>query len=68
MLFDINDQPEDHGVTQGKESRRRAFAGYVDAIQRVQSLSLNLRLSLLDDLGLIATLRWYAERHSSEPG
>lgn len=32
------------------------------AIQQVRNLSLDLRPSLLDDLGLIATLRWYLDR------
>ncbi len=34
------------------------------ALQQVRSLSLDLRPSLLDDLGLVATLRWYVDRQS----
>jgi PAS domain S-box-containing protein len=34
------------------------------AIQQVHSLSLDLRPSMIDDLGLVATLRWYAERQA----
>jgi PAS domain S-box-containing protein len=33
-----------------------------DAIQQVHDLSLDLRPSLLDDLGLVAALRWYVDR------
>jgi signal transduction histidine kinase len=40
-------------------------AGIVDrALQQVRDLSLNLRPSLLDDLGLIAALRWYVDREA----
>jgi PAS domain S-box-containing protein len=34
------------------------------ALEQVRSLSLDLRPSLLDDLGLVATLRWYAVRQA----
>lgn len=34
------------------------------AIHQVHNLSLNLRPLMLDDLGLVATLRWYAARQS----
>jgi PAS domain S-box-containing protein len=44
-------------------------AGIVDrALQQVRDLSLNLRPSLLDDLGLIAALRWYADREARRAG
>jgi len=33
-------------------------------LQQVRSLALDLRPSLLDDLGLVPTLKWLAERHS----
>ncbi|HEX6827352.1 MAG TPA: sensor histidine kinase, partial [Burkholderiales bacterium] len=39
-----------------------------DAIQRVRNRSLDLRPSLLDDLGLIPTIRWFLERHASHAG
>jgi PAS domain S-box-containing protein len=40
-------------------------AGIVDrALQQVRDLSFNLRPSLLDDLGLIAALRWYVDREA----
>lgn len=39
-----------------------------DAIQRVRNRSLDLRPTLLDDLGLVPTIRWYLERHASQAG
>jgi PAS domain S-box-containing protein len=38
------------------------------AIQQVRNLSLDLRPSMLDDLGLIATIRWYADRQAQRAG
>ena len=37
-------------------------------MQAVRSLSLELRPSVLDDLGLAAALRWYADRQSRRAG
>jgi PAS domain S-box-containing protein len=38
------------------------------ALQQVRNLSLDLRPSLLDDLGLVATLRWYVDRQAQWAG
>jgi PAS domain S-box-containing protein len=38
------------------------------ALQQVHDLSLDLRPSLLDDLGLVAALRWYVDRVASRAG
>ncbi len=38
------------------------------ALQRVRDLSLELRPSLLDDLGLVAALRWYVDRQARRAG
>ncbi len=38
------------------------------AIQQVRDLSLDLRPSLLDDLGLVAALRWCADRQARRGG
>jgi signal transduction histidine kinase len=38
------------------------------ALQQVRSLSLDLRPSLLDDLGLIVALRWYVDRQTQRAG
>jgi len=38
------------------------------ALQQVRDLSLDLRPSLLDDLGLVAALRWYLDRQAQRAG
>ncbi|MFH1125343.1 MAG: histidine kinase [Pseudomonadota bacterium] len=38
------------------------------AVQQVRNLSLDLRPSLLDDLGLVAALRWYVDRQAQRSG
>lgn len=37
-------------------------------LEQVRELSLNLRPPMLDDLGLIPTLRWYVQRYSQRTG
>jgi PAS domain S-box-containing protein len=37
-------------------------------LQQVRSLSLDLRPSLLDDLGLVPALRWYVDRQAQQAG
>jgi signal transduction histidine kinase len=41
---------------------RDAIASVDEAMQRVRDLALDLRPSVLDDLGLTAALRWYGDR------
>ena len=38
------------------------------AIQQVRALSVDLRPSLLDDLGVVAALRWYVDRQGQRAG
>jgi signal transduction histidine kinase len=38
------------------------------ALEQVRNLSLDLRPSLLDDLGLVAALRWYVDRYTQRTG
>ncbi|MBD1914596.1 MULTISPECIES: PAS domain S-box protein [Cyanophyceae] len=38
------------------------------ALQQVRNLSLDLRPSMLDDLGLVPALRWYINRHAERSG
>ncbi|WP_017302076.1 PAS domain S-box protein [Nodosilinea nodulosa] len=38
------------------------------ALQQVRDLSLDLRPSMLDDLGLVPALRWYVNRHADRTG
>jgi signal transduction histidine kinase len=50
-------------------SRLEESMGIIEqAIQQVRTLSLDLRPSLLDDLGLVATLRWYLDRQAKWAG
>jgi PAS domain S-box-containing protein len=39
-----------------------------DALQRVRDIALDLRPSVLDDLGLAAALRWYTDRLARDAG
>src|SRR5262249_56590265 len=43
--------------------------GIVDrTLQQVRNLSLDLRPAMLDDLGLVAALRWYVDRQAQRAG
>lgn len=39
-----------------------------DVIEQVREMSLNLRPSMLDDMGLIPTLQWHFSRYTSQTG
>ncbi len=47
----------------GREALRNAQELVGDIVERVRRLSLELRPTILDDLGLYPTLRWLAERY-----
>jgi PAS domain S-box-containing protein len=48
-------------------SHRTEAIGYIDqALQRVRDLALDLRPSVLDDLGLAAALRWCVDRFAQK--
>lgn len=59
-----------------RDGNRDATGGQVDeslkladqALQKVRDVSLDLRPSMLDDLGLVSALRWYADRHAQRSG
>ena len=54
---------------EGQQARLEESIGIVDgAIQQVRNLSLDLRPSMLDDLGLVATLRWFLDRQAQRVG
>jgi signal transduction histidine kinase len=40
----------------------------IDIIEQVREMSLNLRPSMLDDLGLVPTLKWHFERFTRQMG
>ena len=64
------------GLQAAKKARVDAVASYLDdciglvdgAIRQVRHLSLDLRPPMLDDLGLVATLRWYVDRQAQRAG
>lgn len=47
---------------------RDAIGSVEHAMQRVRDLALDLRPSVLDDLGLPAALRWYVDRFARDAG
>ncbi len=51
-----------------RRSLRGAASIVADLIKRVRDLSLRLRPTMLDDLGLIPTLRWYLDQYQSQTG
>lgn len=60
-------RPNDDAMQAG--DRMAECIAVVDrALEQVRSLSLDLRPSLLDDLGLVATLRWYGARQARTAG
>ncbi len=64
------------GIQAAKKASSDAATSYLDdciglvdsAIGQVRHLSLDLRPSMLDDLGLVATLRWYVDRQAQRAG
>jgi len=56
-------------VAAAKERRLRESIQAVERVlEQVHDLSLNLRPSILDDLGLEPALRWYTHRHAATTG
>jgi len=60
-----------HGLATGMEAEQQ-FADSLEildqVLQHVRSLALDLRPSLLDELGLIPALRWYVGRQADRAG
>lgn len=55
--------PGDISHETGREALHNAQELVGDIVERVRRLSLELRPTILDDLGLFPTLRWLAERY-----
>lgn len=56
-------------LPQQSAARLAESIGLLDlTIQQVRTLSVDLRPSLLDDLGLVAALEWYVERQAQRVG
>ncbi|MDD5127897.1 MAG: PAS domain S-box protein, partial [Dehalococcoidales bacterium] len=49
-----------------KPTLQKAQETINEVVQRVRNISLELRPSMLDDLGLLPTLLWYCDRYSSQ--
>ncbi|WP_323354475.1 response regulator [Leptolyngbya sp. CCNP1308] len=54
--------------TQASEPLADCLALVDGTLQQVRNISLDLRPSMLDDLGLVPTLRWYINRHAKRTG
>lgn len=59
---------EARGATEISAHLQESIAIVDHSLQRVRNLSLDLRPSLLDDLGLVAALRWYVDRQAQWAG
>jgi PAS domain S-box-containing protein len=57
-----------HADTATAASLSESIGIVEQALQQVRNLSLDLRPSLLDDLGLVAALRWYGARQARLAG
>jgi signal transduction histidine kinase len=51
-----------------EESLEQSISIVERALSQVRNLSLTLRPSMLDDLGLVAALRWYVDRQAQQGG
>ena len=64
-LQSINQQS---GVSNLESIRSENIAILDRTLQQVRTLSLDLRPSLLDDLGVVAAIRWYVDRQAQRAG
>ena len=59
---------EELPVIQQKTQLKQAQSLLNDLVEQVRQLSLNLRPTMLDDLGLLPALLWHVERFQSQTG
>lgn len=64
----INFQAMTHREAGPDERVTECIAIVDESLQRVRGMALDLRPSLLDDVGLVAALQWYIERHARRTG
>ncbi len=63
LVLEMATRAPEHGLRQNL----RTAQGYVrDLTSRVRNLSLDLRPSMLDDLGLVPALRWLFQRYTEQ--
>jgi signal transduction histidine kinase len=68
-VISVNLQSLGAGCNETAQPRLAESIHIVDrAIQQVRNLSLDLRPSMLDELGLVSTLRWCADRQAQRAG
>ncbi|MGA9853088.1 MAG: PAS domain S-box protein [Gammaproteobacteria bacterium] len=68
MQFMLSRLQNEAGTTAGRESMQQILATLSQLSAQIRELSLNLRPSVLDDLGLAAAVRWYAREQSRNSG
>jgi signal transduction histidine kinase len=61
-------QRSSNGSVLNNASFEESLAIIDRTIQQVRNLSLELRPSLLDDLGVVAAIRWYVDRQAQRAG
>jgi signal transduction histidine kinase len=64
MLETVKNKTRDVQISQLNEIQKSVG----DIIEQVRELSLNLRPSMLDDIGLLPTLNWHFERFTNQTG
>jgi len=64
MLVRIEELP----ASQQKQQLQQAQSLLNDLVEQVRQLSLNLRPTILDDLGLLPALLWHVERYQTQTG
>lgn len=62
----LNEKPQQGGVSSKSPDIQEAQALVSELTGRIRELSLDLRPSMLDDLGLIPTLVWYFKRYEQQ--
>ncbi len=69
MTIDLHDLAEQHANDkQSAEKIRNLIAMQSQTINRLHDLSADLRPGILDDLGLVSAIQWYAELFSNRSG
>jgi PAS domain S-box-containing protein len=64
MLENAKNQATDHQKANLEEIQESVS----DVIGQVRDMSLNLRPTMLDDMGLLPTLQWHIDRYTSQTG
>jgi PAS domain S-box-containing protein len=68
IKFDLQGILRKPGAESAAPALRESIETIDQLVGRVRDLSLNLRPSMLDDLGLVPALRWYVQRQAKHLG